>query len=538
MRRALILIIAIMVCLAYSESMYVPSVVGEGGQLVNLSVELKNGTGRIYAELYSTIGPDTQESARKAYDSALYHENQSANWDAYISIYGLEDQLISGPSGGAALTLLMISEMEKKPIRRDATVTGTIENYGGIGEVGGIVEKSLAAQDANLSCIIIPYSNQLQDELLLNKMSIQYYYASNISEVVDFFIYNKTPKEKSVLDEPYDGRIPEDAKLTYSNDFRKVADYVTMQLEDDVERIEEKEGKEAKVAKYFRSRLENHKKVVNASYLYTGANAAFLTLVEAELYFNSDDISYGLEKAIDETGDCLEEAKEKRPKKTEENFDWIMGGDVRYVRAKIKLDEVKEEKSLTTDENKKLSLLNDALYAKSWCLSAVKIYESADGSGKEIDETSLKPYAKEMAAKAANYKDLGEDITWRIEVVQEAFDEKLYGAAAHETQYIASFFDDVNSTEIKHVWPELYFVHGQYYNGTTRDQMKKLAYLIEQSDSRMESIFSGKTSPIQIVSEEANCSNSIFLSIASLSMLFVSLVILAYSFFRIRKPAN
>ena len=49
--------------------------------------------------------------------------------------------LIGGPSAGAAIAVATVAAIEGKNVSKDAVITGTIEEGGYIGEVGGVFEK-------------------------------------------------------------------------------------------------------------------------------------------------------------------------------------------------------------------------------------------------------------------------------------------------------------------------------------------------------------------------------------------------------------
>ena len=55
-----------------------------------------------------------------------------------------------GPSVGAAITLAIASVLSRRPIRRDAAITGEVTLRGRVLEIGGVKEKVLAAYRAGL----------------------------------------------------------------------------------------------------------------------------------------------------------------------------------------------------------------------------------------------------------------------------------------------------------------------------------------------------------------------------------------------------
>ncbi len=68
---------------------------------------------------------------------------------------------IDGPSGGAAMTVALLADLQGLALRSDVAVTGTVLPGGGIGPVGGIPEKVRAAREAGLSEVLIPFGQSV-----------------------------------------------------------------------------------------------------------------------------------------------------------------------------------------------------------------------------------------------------------------------------------------------------------------------------------------------------------------------------------------
>lgn len=65
---------------------------------------------------------------------------------------------IGGPSAGLAMTLTLIDELTKGSLSNGEkiAVTGTMDNYGNVGDVGGVAEKTVAAARAGARLFIVP----------------------------------------------------------------------------------------------------------------------------------------------------------------------------------------------------------------------------------------------------------------------------------------------------------------------------------------------------------------------------------------------
>ncbi len=65
-----------------------------------------------------------------------------------------------GPSAGVAIATTIASVMGEKPMRHDVAMTGEITLRGKVLSVGGIKEKVMAAQRANIKRVVLPEGNR------------------------------------------------------------------------------------------------------------------------------------------------------------------------------------------------------------------------------------------------------------------------------------------------------------------------------------------------------------------------------------------
>jgi predicted S18 family serine protease len=184
---------------------------GDGyiGSLADLELEIKQGSGRIFIDSFPLTKLDTQISTRFAKEVACdYLDMNCNNYDFFYVIRG-SASLIGGPSAGSALTTLTIALLENEKIKDDVVITGTINSGGFIGPVGGIKEKIIAAQEANLSKVLIPFGSSLTDDLNmtfnLTDFDIEVIEVSHISEVLPHFFDADLPdfSEELEIDNKY-----------------------------------------------------------------------------------------------------------------------------------------------------------------------------------------------------------------------------------------------------------------------------------------------------------------------------------------------
>lgn len=79
------------------------------------------------------------------------------DFDVHVNIVG--GGRIDGPSAGAAISLAIVSALQKKGISQQVAVTGEISISGRVKAVGGIFEKIYGARQAGIKKVLIPAEN-------------------------------------------------------------------------------------------------------------------------------------------------------------------------------------------------------------------------------------------------------------------------------------------------------------------------------------------------------------------------------------------
>jgi predicted S18 family serine protease len=172
--------------------------VSEKGTLINISVEIQPGKGRVLVQTTPLMGVVFQDAANTA---VFVAENKTgkllANNDIIFSI-NAKDQIpgVDGPSAGALMTLLTISAIDKSTKLNDSiTLTGTIDSEGNIGAIGGVLEKAQAAKDGGKTLFLIPRENS---ELVTYKDVERNLYGFDVVESVPETVDAKEYIEKNV----------------------------------------------------------------------------------------------------------------------------------------------------------------------------------------------------------------------------------------------------------------------------------------------------------------------------------------------------
>lgn len=140
---------------------FVSETVIEEGALIDVSVEVRPGKGRVLVQTTPLMGVVFQDAANTAVFVAQGQTNMSlTGTDTIFSITA--DQpipAVDGPSAGALMTLLTISALENSTLDDSVTLTGTIDSEGNVGPISGVIEKAEAAKAGGKTLILLPREN-------------------------------------------------------------------------------------------------------------------------------------------------------------------------------------------------------------------------------------------------------------------------------------------------------------------------------------------------------------------------------------------
>jgi len=144
--------------------------VSEEGTLINISVEIQPGKGRVLVQTTPLMGVVFQDAANTAVFVAENETGKQLSSSDIIFSITAKDEIpgVDGPSAGALMTLLAISAIDNSTLNNSITLTGTIDNEGNIGKIGGVLEKAKAAEAGGKTLFLLPGENS---ELITYKLS-------------------------------------------------------------------------------------------------------------------------------------------------------------------------------------------------------------------------------------------------------------------------------------------------------------------------------------------------------------------------------
>ena len=135
-----------------------------GGEIMFIEATRMSGSGR--TTVTGQLGDVMRESVTAAYSyvrsKAADLEIEDRNFTEYdIRIHFPAGAIPKdGPSAGVAIATCIASVMGERPVRHDVAMTGEITLRGKVLSVGGIKEKIMAAQRANIKTIVLPEGNR------------------------------------------------------------------------------------------------------------------------------------------------------------------------------------------------------------------------------------------------------------------------------------------------------------------------------------------------------------------------------------------
>lgn len=183
------------------------AVTENGGILLPVEVVTMVGKGDLLVT--GQLGDVMQESVRAALsyirtrtDALNIDPNFQDNIDLHIH---LPENAIpkDGPSAGITIATALVSALTRRPVRTNLAMTGEITLLGSVLGVGGLKEKVLAAQQANITQLIIPADNKKDLSEIPPKIrqSIKFTFVETMDEVIDAALLDAPPMSQEESDE-------------------------------------------------------------------------------------------------------------------------------------------------------------------------------------------------------------------------------------------------------------------------------------------------------------------------------------------------
>jgi predicted S18 family serine protease len=158
------------------------------GTMLNISVEIRPGEGRVLVETKPLMGIVFQDAANTAVFVAQNVTGKTLTGSDVIFSVEAQDKIpaVDGPSAGALMTALAIAALTDRQPDFSVTLTGTIDSNGHVGAIGGVVEKAQAAKENGKAMILLPRENsQLVQYTETTRRIGRFTYIARSPQVID-----------------------------------------------------------------------------------------------------------------------------------------------------------------------------------------------------------------------------------------------------------------------------------------------------------------------------------------------------------------
>jgi ATP-dependent Lon protease len=160
-----------------------------GGEIMFIEATRMPGSGR--TTVTGQLGDVMRESVTAAYSYVRSKANDLEIDDRQFSEHDIHIHFPAGaipkdgPSAGVAIATCIASVMGERPVRHEVAMTGEITLRGKVLSVGGVKEKVMAAQRANIKTVILPEGNrkdltEVPDEV---KAGLTFVFAERVEDV-------------------------------------------------------------------------------------------------------------------------------------------------------------------------------------------------------------------------------------------------------------------------------------------------------------------------------------------------------------------
>ncbi|MFQ5406589.1 MAG: S16 family serine protease [Candidatus Micrarchaeia archaeon] len=499
---------------AQAASMVVSAVdLDRQGLLAVVDVQAKPGTGQVFLNVSgSLIDSDTQSSIRVALKRAAFFADKDLNdFDFSVGIIASAER-INGPSAGAAFAVLAFSELTRQGIRRDFSITGTLEEDGSIGSVGGVKNKVDALGNlSKVRVVAVPVGQAVPSAIGVFEESDLVSYAADawgiqVVEVANFSQALQVAFSSQGGAAPVFSRPSLSSLIGSFNASEKSGPLREMALNtlNDVEKVLG-DFEYSQVVESSASRsLSASRMLVERGYYYSGANAGFVVKnsLDSIVLRNSTPSELNRMARV-----LLSQAQSMDFKdKNSLNWEWVVGAQLRNFWALEKLEEVVFILNSSNSSDSDLSVLvaYDLASAGNWIAASKRMNKVAKSlNGSVVSDKDFESYARALFdGVSEDFNESGlfdSEVAWHLKIASRELEEEAFLASVFssyfarsylkarlevaktsselQTEDLVSYASSVAPTLWNSMWAESYFAHS-FYSEAERQRLNDAYYLL------------------------------------------------------------
>jgi uncharacterized protein len=458
----------------------------ERGMTAQLNTTISKGTGQVaFFTSNSLVGKDTQTTGNIALKIAQEKSQTSLGNNNLTYDIRANASEVDGPSAGAAMALLVYSMLSEKELNSKVAITGTINNDGSIGAVGGVGPKAQKAADVGIELFLIPAGQSITyilDEQGKNKsvnlleygpkeLGIKILEVATIDEVIKYAYSNINEIEIDV-EKSQSTFIPK--SIAYQNalePMKKISQEYINRAKDEIKEAEkqlELTDLDEIIRVSFYAQLGEAKRDVELSqiyydqnYLYSAANYSFNAHVVAgtikkiaqspSLLFQSSKI---LNLKVLDLKKEIKDLKDKMDFLTLDKIEWLISSQQRIAYAENALKGIDENFEFKTEEEEKLvqiTKVRSLVSAEEWVEVAKDFFKEAQTSNqlkkvKYLDKTILEAQSKiEQTEELLEDKNLTQttilEAQRRLASAKISFDNNFYYSSLMDSGFAQAFIN-------------------------------------------------------------------------------------------------
>jgi len=433
-----------------SAEIHAPAVITSNntGVLTLIKLTVSSGNGSVSVNGPIEVGASTVESAQTAakYASSYLGLN-FYNYSFNYTILNSDSVNVSGPSAGAAMTILAVAALTGKTLPNDFTMTGTINSNGTIGLIGGVYDKASAAKSGGMKFILVPAVPRSSSEDMLyaitqDEFNLPLVQVNNISSALQFALYGKSVSGQGTVYTPfvnyYVSRLPaasvQCTAACDGNTFNGLVAFTFNFTRNEIGTISSNPGF-ANITAQLSDILNQSIAEAGKGYGYTAADQSFLDYITA-YYFSHHTITKqgGMQVMQNVSMQCSALTPATL---TLSNYQYVLGGELRQLWANYTItQDIGEYNATAIDTDGVLDSIYTAGESAGWCAAASYMYNASSeiGGTPAAASQSLKEVAANKISRAMAYGTNLYSVT-----AQEAYRLGNYPLAILDADYAFAF---------------------------------------------------------------------------------------------------